>query len=92
MTIGSSLADLARARQGRRRRASSWDRTGGNADFVGIGTGQTVVLCDLEGAGIVHRLLVPDGAPRTLPADAARGEAPAPSRRGDGRPMRGSVL
>jgi len=40
MTLGKPLADLARAREGRRRRASSWDRTGGNADLVGIGSGQ----------------------------------------------------
>ena len=41
MTLGSSLADLARAREGRRRRVSSWDRSGGNADFIAIGKGQT---------------------------------------------------
>jgi hypothetical protein len=56
MTLGSSLGDLARVRRGRRRRASSWDRAGGNADFVGIGAGQTVVLCDLEGAGIIRHI------------------------------------
>ena len=50
MTLGKPLADLARAREGRRRRASSWDRTGGNrstspcveapiGDFLGVGHG-----------------------------------------------------
>jgi hypothetical protein len=64
MIMGSSLAGLARARQGRRRRASSWDRTGGNADFVGIGAGQTVVLCDLEGAGIIRHIWCTMASPR----------------------------
>ena len=64
MTLGSSLAGLARAREGRRRRASSWDRSGGNADFVGIGAGQTVVLCDLAGAGIVRHIWCTMAAPR----------------------------
>ena len=64
MTLGSSLADLARAREGRRRRVSSWDRSGGNADFVPIGKGQTVVLCDLEGAGVIRHIWCTMAAPR----------------------------
>src|SRR3989304_5443757 len=63
MTLGSSLAGLARAREGRRRRASSWARSGGTADFVGIGAGQTVVLCDLAGAGIVRHIWCTLAAP-----------------------------
>src|SRR3972149_3102305 len=63
MILGSSLADLARARQGRRRRASSWDRTGGNADFLAIGAGQTATLCDIEGAGIIRHIWCTMAAP-----------------------------
>ena len=55
MILGG-LADLARLREGRRRRASSWDRSGGNADFLAIGPGQTAVLCDIEGAGVIRHI------------------------------------
>jgi hypothetical protein len=56
---------LARLRPGvRRRRASTWDRTGGNADFVTLAPGQTVVLAEESGAGqLTHlwcTLLAPD--------------------------------
>jgi len=64
MTLGSSLADLARAREGRRRRVSSWDRSGGNADFVPLGKGQSATLCDLDGAGIIRHVWCTMAAPR----------------------------
>jgi len=64
MTLGSSLADLARAREGRRRRVSSWDRSGGNADFVPLGKGQGATLCDLDGAGIIRHVWCTMAAPR----------------------------
>ena len=54
--MGSSLADIARLRPGRRRRASSWDRSGGNADFVIIRGGETATLCDIEGAGVIRHI------------------------------------
>jgi hypothetical protein len=60
----SSLANLSHARIGRRRRASSWDRTGGNADYVGIGPGQTVMLCEIPGAGVIRHLWFTMAAPR----------------------------
>jgi hypothetical protein len=56
MLLGSSLGDLARLRDGRRRRASSWDREGGNRDFLVIRPGETAVLCEIEGAGIVRHI------------------------------------
>jgi hypothetical protein len=55
-TYGSSLRDLPRLRTHRRLRASSWDRTGGNEDFVAIQPGETVTLADLRGAGSVNHL------------------------------------
>jgi hypothetical protein len=55
MILGG-MADLARLREGRRRRASSWDRSGGNADFLAISPGRTAVLCDIEGAGVVRHI------------------------------------
>ncbi|MFI6389842.1 glycoside hydrolase family 172 protein [Nonomuraea sp. NPDC050547] len=53
---GSSLRDLPRLRAHRRRRASSWDRTGGNDDRITIEPGQTVTLADLRGAGSVNHI------------------------------------
>jgi hypothetical protein len=37
----------------RSRRASSWDRSGGNMDFLVVGPGETVVLLDETGSGCV---------------------------------------
>jgi hypothetical protein len=56
MLLGSSLGDLARLRDGRRRRASSCDREGGNRDFLVVQAGETAVLCELKGAGIVRHI------------------------------------
>ena len=60
------MADhLARIRPGvRRRRAATWDRTGGNDDFVTLAPGETVVLGEDVGPGQVTHLwctlLAPD--------------------------------
>lgn len=56
---------LARIRPGvRRRRASTWDRSGGNDDFLRVDPGQTAVLGEDSGAGQVTHLwctlLAPD--------------------------------
>lgn len=37
----------------RSRRASSWDRSGGNRDFLFVAPGATAVLLDVEGAGCI---------------------------------------
>lgn len=66
--FGSSLRDLPRLRNHRRRRASSWDRTGGNNDWVGIEPGHTEVLANIQGAGSIEHIWMtaevrnPDGA------------------------------
>lgn len=52
----SPLGNLARLRDVRTRRASSWDRTGGNNDFLVVKPGQTVVLADIEGAGCINHI------------------------------------
>src|SRR5262245_18462708 len=50
----------------RSRRASSWDRSGGNRDFIFVGPGDTAVLMDVEGAGCITHfycaLVFPDPA------------------------------
>ncbi len=55
MLLGG-LSSLAHLRQGRRRRASSWDRAGGNADYIVIRPGVTAAVCDIQGAGIVRHI------------------------------------
>jgi Protein of unknown function (DUF2961) len=47
------LFALARLRSYRNQRSSSWDRTGGNADWVVVEPGQTATVLDVQGAGVV---------------------------------------
>ncbi len=69
---GSSLRDLPRLRSSRRKRASSWDRSGGNDDRLTIEPGQTVTLADIPGAGCVNHVWITadtentDGEPNFL--------------------------
>ena len=63
MIGSSSLGDLARLRPGRRRRASSWDRSGANADFVLLKPGETRAICEVEGAGVVRHIWCTMAAP-----------------------------
>ncbi len=57
MSIGhGSLAGLARLRDFKSRRLSSWDRSGGNLDAVFVAPGSTVVLGEIAGAGCVKHI------------------------------------
>jgi len=57
MELGSGpLSALPRLRRFRRRRISSWDRSGGNRDAIQIKPGETAVLGEAEGAGVVRHL------------------------------------
>lgn len=47
---------LARLRSYKTRRSSSWDRTGGNGDFVVVEPSQAATLLEIEGAGVVTHL------------------------------------
>jgi D-arabinan exo alpha-(1,3)/(1,5)-arabinofuranosidase (non-reducing end) len=47
---------LARLRSYTNRRSSSWDRTGGNADWVAVEPGQAATLLDVSGAGAVTHI------------------------------------
>ncbi len=51
-----SLTDLARLRDATRRRESSWDTTGGNADAWMINPGETRTLAALTGPGSVRHI------------------------------------
>lgn len=50
------LDDLARAEPGVSRRASTWDRTGGNVDRVAIPAGGSHTVLEVEGAGCVRHI------------------------------------
>jgi hypothetical protein len=63
---GSSLRDLPRLRRTRRRRSSSWDRTGGNDDRAHVAPGGTATLLDVPGAGVVTHLWMTVATPRSL--------------------------
>ncbi|MCP3990658.1 MAG: DUF2961 domain-containing protein [Actinomycetia bacterium] len=59
MELGQgSLAGLARLRNFERRRLSSYDRTGGNHDFVAIDPGETHTFGEIEGPGCVKHIWV----------------------------------
>ena len=53
---GSSLRDLCVLRNCRRRRISSWDRKGGNADCVTVPKGARQVLAEIKGAGVINHI------------------------------------
>ncbi|MER8994267.1 glycoside hydrolase family 172 protein [Mesorhizobium sp. M0678] len=52
----SPLRGLAKLRDAKTRRFSSYDRTGGNDDRLHIEPGQTVVIAEHDGAGIVTHI------------------------------------
>ena len=57
MDLGpGSLASLARIRDYQSRRLSSWDRSGGNRDCLLIKPGETAVLGEIAGAGVVKHI------------------------------------
>ncbi len=55
-TIGGPLRSLARLRDVRSRRSSSYDRTGGNDDFVWIKPGESATMLDVRGAGCITHI------------------------------------
>ena len=52
----AGIAELARLQDTRTRRSSSYDRTGGNADSIGIEPAQTAVLLQETGPGVITHL------------------------------------
>lgn len=52
------LAGIARLRDARSKRASSYDRSGGNDDFVQVPAGQTVALAAIDGPGCVRHIWI----------------------------------
>lgn len=56
--LGSHLGGLPYLRKGRARQASSYDRTGGNKDFISLEPGETATLMDVAGAGSIARMWI----------------------------------
>jgi hypothetical protein len=52
----STLKSLTLRRYARTRRVSSYDKTGGNADFRQIPAGETATLADISGAGCITHI------------------------------------
>jgi hypothetical protein len=52
------LASIAQIVDARSQRISSYDRTGGNDDFIGIGPRDTLPLAEMAGAGIVKHIWI----------------------------------
>ena len=56
------LSCLPVKRNAKTKRESSWDRTGGNEDWVGVGPGQTLSLAEIDGPGCVRHIWITGGA------------------------------
>ena len=56
--FGSSLRDLPRLRSSCRRRASSWDRSGGNVDQLHVEPGATATLAEMRGTGSINHIWI----------------------------------
>lgn len=56
--FGSSLRDLPRLRDYRRRRFSSWDRTGGNDDWIKVPEDESAALAEIKGAGCITHIWI----------------------------------
>ena len=70
-----ALVSMARLRDYRCRRSSSWDRTGGNADSIPLDAGATATLLDVKGAGVITHIWFTINSP-----DQHASEEPCPSR------------
>ena len=56
--LGGGLPDLPRLRNHKRKRFSSYDRTGGNRDYIVIDPGETATLAEMEGPGCATHIWV----------------------------------
>jgi len=54
--VGTSLRDLCLLRSARRKRASSYDRTGGNNDFIILEPGETETIADVKSPGCITHI------------------------------------
>ena len=55
--VPEEIFGLSRLRNYKNLRSSSWDRTGGNDDSVGVDPGRAATVLDVHGAGVVTHLV-----------------------------------
>lgn len=65
MTGPSMLDNLIRLQKFKTAQESSYDRTGGNEDYVSIEPGDKAVICDVDGPGQISRIWVTVASPDT---------------------------
>lgn len=56
MHMNSSIQSLSQARTGKRKRESSYDRSGGNKDYFSIHPGDVTDICKIDGAGAITHI------------------------------------
>ncbi|MCZ7579337.1 MAG: DUF2961 domain-containing protein [Fimbriimonadaceae bacterium] len=52
------LSRISRISSAQSCRISSYDRSGGNADYIKIASGETATLAEIEGAGIIRHIWI----------------------------------
>ncbi|HZP04481.1 MAG TPA: glycoside hydrolase family 172 protein [Terracidiphilus sp.] len=65
-TVPEELFALARLRNYKNRRSSSWDRSGGNADWVTVEPGQSATIFEVSGAGVVTHIWFTISSPDSM--------------------------
>src|ERR1051326_3594753 len=58
MNTNGLLENIARFKTGRSKRISSYQRNGGNLDYITIGAGETVDIAHIRGAGIIKHIWI----------------------------------
>lgn len=56
MELTHNIASISRVRQGKSKRESSYDRTGGNKDYFSISPGDRTEICRMSGAGCIKHI------------------------------------
>jgi hypothetical protein len=56
VVVHEFIQTLSQKKSGRSRRVSSYDRTGGNKDYISVHPGERVELCRLTGAGYIRHI------------------------------------
>ena len=54
--IGHDLSTIYLPKKGIRRRESSWDRSGGNDDRIYIKPGESRIIFDIQGSGLIEHI------------------------------------
>jgi len=69
--LPASLSTLAYARKAKRKRISSFDRTGGNDDRIYIQPGEQALVAEVEGAGCINHIwcTIGEGFPSAEPEE-----------------------